>query len=85
MEALCSCYWGKKVSKYDNPKHLAKKHDKNLKGKQQKLARKQKARNSRYKYRIEKLLPKYANGLGIHGKIFYINLVISWSAIASRS
>ena len=41
---------GKKVSKYDNPKHLPK-HDKNLKRKQQKLARKQKASNSRYKYR----------------------------------
>jgi putative transposase len=41
---------GKKVSKYDNPKHLAK-HDKNLKRQQQKLARKQKASNSRYKYR----------------------------------
>ena len=41
---------GKKVSKYDNPKHLAK-HEKNLKRQQQKLARKQKASNSRYKYR----------------------------------
>jgi hypothetical protein len=73
---------GKKVSKYDNPKHLAK-HDKKLKRKQQKLARKQKASNSRYN--IEKLLPKYTNGLVIHGNIFYINLVISWSAIASWS
>ncbi len=41
---------GEKVSKYDNPKHLAK-HEKNLKRKQQKLARKQKASNSRYRYR----------------------------------
>ncbi|GAB1541274.1 hypothetical protein NUACC21_39450 [Scytonema sp. NUACC21] len=32
---------GKKVSKYDNPKHLAL-HEKNLKRKQKKLARKQK-------------------------------------------
>lgn len=40
---------GEKVSKYDNPKHLAK-HEKNLKRKQQKLARKQKGSNSRYKY-----------------------------------
>jgi putative transposase len=39
-----------KVSKYDNPKHLAK-HEKNLKRKQQKLARKEKGSNSRYKYR----------------------------------
>lgn len=41
---------GEKVSKYDNPKHLAG-HEKNLKRKQQKLARKQKGSNSRYKYR----------------------------------
>ncbi len=41
---------GSKVSKYDNPKHLAK-HEKNLKRKQQKLARKQKGSNSRHKYR----------------------------------
>jgi putative transposase len=41
---------GEKVSKYDNPKHIAK-HEKNLKRKQQKLARKQKGSNSRYKYR----------------------------------
>jgi putative transposase len=33
---------GKKVSKYDNPKHLAK-PDKNLKRQQQKLARKKKS------------------------------------------
>src|SRR3569832_2106680 len=39
---------GKKVSKYDNPKHLAK-HEKNLKRKQQKLAKKQKGSNSRNK------------------------------------
>jgi putative transposase len=41
---------GSKVSKYDNPKHLAK-HEKNLQRKQQKLARKQKGSNSRSKYR----------------------------------
>ena len=41
---------GDKVSKYDNPKHLAK-HERNLKRKQQKLARKQKGSNSRHKYR----------------------------------
>jgi putative transposase len=41
---------GEHLSKYDNPKHLAK-HEKNLKRKQQKLARKQKGSNSRYKYR----------------------------------
>ncbi len=41
---------GSKVSKFDNPRHLAK-HEKNLKRKQQKLARKQKGSNSRHKYR----------------------------------
>jgi putative transposase len=41
---------GNKVSKYDNPKHLAK-QEKNLKRKQQKLARKQKGSNSRNKYK----------------------------------
>jgi putative transposase len=41
---------GSKVSKYDNPKHFAK-HERNLKRKQQKLARKQKGSNSRHKYR----------------------------------
>ncbi|MEH2140718.1 RNA-guided endonuclease InsQ/TnpB family protein [Nostoc sp.] len=41
---------GEKVSKYDNPKHLAK-HEKNLKRKQQKLARKQKGSISRNRYR----------------------------------
>jgi putative transposase len=41
---------GNKVSKYDNPKHFAK-HEKNLKRKQQKLAKKQKGSNSRHKYR----------------------------------
>ncbi|MBN3894138.1 MAG: IS200/IS605 family element transposase accessory protein TnpB [Nostoc sp. NOS(2021)] len=41
---------GEKVSKYDNPKHLAK-YEKNLKRKQKKLARKHKGSNSRYKYR----------------------------------
>ena len=53
---------GKKVSKYDNPKHLAK-HDKKLKRKQQKLARKQKASNSRYKYRkvVAKVYERISN------------------------
>lgn len=41
---------GSKVSKYDNPKHLAN-HEENLKRKQQKLARKQKGSNSRHRYR----------------------------------
>jgi putative transposase len=41
---------GNKVSKYDNPKHLAK-HEKNLKRKQRKLAKKQKGSSSRHKYR----------------------------------
>ncbi len=41
---------GEKVSKYDNPKHLAK-HEKNLKRKQKKLARKQKGSQSRNRYR----------------------------------
>ncbi len=41
---------GSKVSKFDNPNHLAK-HEKNLKRKQQKLARKLAGSNSRYKYR----------------------------------
>jgi putative transposase len=41
---------GEKISKYDNPKHIAK-HEKNLKRKQQKLARKQKGSPSRNKYR----------------------------------
>lgn len=41
---------GNKVSKYDNPRQLAK-HEKNLKRKQQKLARKQKGSQSRHKYR----------------------------------
>ena len=41
---------GEKVSKYENPRHLAK-HEKNLKRKQQKLARKQKGSKSRQKYR----------------------------------
>ncbi len=39
-----------KISKYDNPRHLAK-HEKNLKKKQQKLAKKQKGSNSRNKYK----------------------------------
>ena len=41
---------GSKVSKFDNPKHQVR-HEKNLKRKQQKLARKHKESNSRHKYR----------------------------------
>ncbi len=53
---------GEKVSKYDNPKHLAN-HEKNLKRKQQKLARKQKGSNSRYKYRkvVAKVYERVSN------------------------
>ena len=53
---------GKKVSKYDNPKHLAK-HEKNLKRKQKKLARKQKGSNSRNRYRkvVAKVYERVSN------------------------
>ncbi|NJM71650.1 MAG: IS200/IS605 family element transposase accessory protein TnpB [Scytonema sp. RU_4_4] len=53
---------GEKVSKYDNPKHLAK-HEKNLKRKQQKLARKQKGSKSRNKYRkvVAKVYERVSN------------------------
>jgi putative transposase len=53
---------GEKVSKYDNPKHLAK-HEKNLKRKQQKLARKQKGSSSRFKYRkvVAKVYERLSN------------------------
>jgi len=53
---------GEKVSKYDNPKHIAK-HEKNLKRKQQNLARKQKGSNSRYKYRkvVAKVYERVSN------------------------
>lgn len=53
---------GEKVSKYDNPKHLAK-HAKNLKRKQQKLAHKQQGSNSRYKYRkvVAKVYERFSN------------------------
>ncbi|WP_292761017.1 RNA-guided endonuclease TnpB family protein [Nostoc sp. NOS(2021)] len=53
---------GEKVSKYDNPKHLAK-HEKNLKRKQQKLARKQKGSNSRNRYRkvVAKVYERVSN------------------------
>lgn len=55
-------YDGKKVSKYDNPRHLAK-HEKNLKRKQQKLAKKQKGSNSKRKYRkvIVKVYERVSN------------------------
>ncbi|MEH2280828.1 MAG: RNA-guided endonuclease TnpB family protein [Nostoc sp.] len=53
---------GEKVSKYDNPKHLTK-HEKNLKCKQQKLARKQKGSNSRNRYRkvVAKVYERVSN------------------------
>ncbi len=53
---------GEKVSKYDNPKHFAK-HEKNLKRKQQKLARKQKGSNSRNRYRkvVAKVYERVSN------------------------
>ncbi len=53
---------GEKVSKYDNPKHLAK-HEKNLKRKQKKLARKQKGSNSTNKYRkvVAKVYERVSN------------------------
>jgi putative transposase len=53
---------GKKVSKYDNPKHLTK-HERNVKRKQQKLARKQKGSNSRSKYRkvVAKVYERVSN------------------------
>jgi putative transposase len=53
---------GEKVSKYDNPKHLAK-HEKNLKRKQQKLARKQKGSNSRNRYKkvVAKVYERISN------------------------
>lgn len=53
---------GEKVSKYDNPKHIAK-HEKNLKRKQQKLARKQKGSNSRNRYRkvVAKVYERVSN------------------------
>ncbi|UKO96973.1 RNA-guided endonuclease InsQ/TnpB family protein [Nostoc sp. UHCC 0870] len=53
---------GERVSKYDNPKHLAK-HEKNLKRKQKKLARKQKGSNSRNRYRkvVAKVYERVSN------------------------
>jgi putative transposase len=53
---------GEKVSKYDNPKHLTK-HERNLKRKQKKLARKQKGSNSRNKYRkvVAKVYERVSN------------------------
>ncbi|NDJ21087.1 IS200/IS605 family element transposase accessory protein TnpB [Nostoc sp. B(2019)] len=53
---------GEKVSKYDNPRHIAK-HEKNLKRKQKKLARKQKGSNSRNRYRrvVAKVYERVSN------------------------
>jgi putative transposase len=53
---------GETVSKYDNPKHLAK-HEKNLKRKQSILARKQKGSKSRNKYRkvVAKVYERVSN------------------------
>ncbi|BDI19091.1 hypothetical protein ANSO36C_48930 [Nostoc cf. commune SO-36] len=73
---------GEKISKYDNPKHLAK-HEKNLKRKQKKLARKIKGSNSRNRYR--KVIARCTSELALRGRIFYINLVISYPAIAKLS
>ena len=53
---------GEKVSKYDNPKHLAK-QERNLKRKHKKLARKQKRSKSRNKYRkvVAKVYERVSN------------------------
>jgi putative transposase len=53
---------GEKVSKYDNPRHIAK-HEKNLKRKQKKLARQVKGSNSRHKYRkvVAKVYERVSN------------------------
>ena len=53
---------GEKISKYDNPRHIAK-HEKNLKRKQKKLARKQKGSNSRNKSRkvVAKVYERVSN------------------------
>ncbi|BAY22670.1 transposase [Calothrix sp. NIES-2100] len=53
---------GERVSKYDNPRHIAK-HEKNLKRKQKKLARKQKGSNSRNRYRkvVAKVYERVSN------------------------
>lgn len=53
---------GEKVSKYDNPRHIAK-HERNLKRKQKKLARKQKGSNSRNRYRkvVAKVYERVSN------------------------
>lgn len=53
---------GEKVSKYDNPKHLAR-HERNLKRKQKKLARKVKGSESRNRYRkvVAKVYERVSN------------------------
>ncbi|MBD2196784.1 MULTISPECIES: RNA-guided endonuclease InsQ/TnpB family protein [Calothrix] len=53
---------GEKISKYDNPRHIAK-HERNLKRKQKKLARKQKGSNSRNRYRkvVAKVYERVSN------------------------
>ncbi|WP_414562148.1 MULTISPECIES: RNA-guided endonuclease InsQ/TnpB family protein [unclassified Anabaena] len=53
---------GEKVSKYNNPRHIAK-HEENLKRKQKKLARKQKGSNSKNKYRkvVAKVYERVSN------------------------
>jgi putative transposase len=53
---------GEKVSKYDNPKHLAK-HEKNILRKKKKLAGKQKGSKSRNKYRkiVAKVYERVSN------------------------
>jgi putative transposase len=53
---------GEKISKYNSPKHLAK-HEKNLKRKQKKLARKLHGSNSRNRYRkvVAKVYERVSN------------------------
>jgi putative transposase len=53
---------GDKISKYDNPRHLTK-HEKNLKRKQKKLARKVKGSNSKNRYRkvVAKVYERVSN------------------------
>lgn len=53
---------GEKISKYDNPKHITK-HEKNLKRKQKKLARKLHGSNSRNRYRkvVAKVYERVSN------------------------
>lgn len=62
VKDFCVVHDGKSISKYSNPKYLAK-HEKNLSRKQKKLARKQKGSNSRNKYRqvVAKVYERVSN------------------------